>query len=162
MSNLEKNILVQEGGCANALEEAQTGRKSGNSIWFTKGGHVKPFKCGTPFVQEVYRAVDDYRNGRLLSERIAVDEVEMTVHDDWAFVGWYHPVDGDEKELYAPSVSVGDGEKKERLLLADEIEGFVPVRGHEYRLLVKRIYLADDPSSHHYEMVRMLDDKPSE
>ena len=145
-----------------ASGQAEGPARRDRGIWFTKGGHVKPFKCGTPFVQEVYRAVDDYRNGRPLPERIAVDEVEMTVHDDWAVVGWYHPVDGGEKALYAPSVSVGDEEKRERLLIADEIEGFVPVRGHEYRLLVKRIYLADDPSYHHYELVRMLDDIPSE
>ena len=38
------------------------------------------------------------------------------------------------------------------------IEGFIPARGHEYKLKVRRIYLARNPFYHHYELLEIISD----
>ena len=113
--------------------------------------------CGTPLLNKVDRAVDDFRNGRPVEEGITIDEVLMTVYDDWAFVGEMSTDDGD-LELYAPLVSVEGEGKTERLMMETDIEGFIPIRGHEYRLKVRRIYLAKNPFYHHHELLELISD----
>lgn len=113
--------------------------------------------CGTPFLMRVHQAVDDFREGRPVGEGITVDEVIMTVYDDWAFMGEMSTEDMDV-ELYAPLVSVEGENKTERLMMESDIEGFTPIRGHEYRLKVRRIYLTRDPFYHHYELLELISD----
>ena len=113
--------------------------------------------CGTPLLNKVDRAVDDFRNGRPVEGGISIDEVLMTVYDDWAFVGEMSTDDGDV-ELYAPLASVEGEVINERLMMETEIEGFIPIRGHEYRLKVRRIYLTRNPFYHHYELLEVISD----
>ncbi len=114
--------------------------------------------CGTPFLRELTQAVNDYKNGRSLGERISMDEIEMTVYDDWDVVGRYY-YEGLERDIYAPLISIEGEDGPERLLSDDEIYGFIPLRGHEYRLKVRRIYLIEHPFYHYYELIAVLDDK---
>ena len=113
--------------------------------------------CGTPFLMKVDNAVDDFRNGRPVEEGISIDEVVMTVFNDWAFVGEMSSDDGDVK-LYAPLISVEGENTTERLMMETDIEGFTPIRGHEYRLKVRRIYLTRNPFYHHYELIELISD----
>ena len=116
--------------------------------------------CGTPFLHELNQAVKNYENGRPLGERISMDVIEMTVYDDWAVVGAaYYPEKSSRVDIYAPLVSIEGDDKTERLLSDEEISGFTPLRGHEYRLMVRRIYLTEHPFYHYYELVAVLDDK---
>lgn len=45
------------------------------------------YGCGTPFVYALHHAVEDFKNGRPVREGITIDEVIMTLYDDWTFVG---------------------------------------------------------------------------
>ena len=115
-------------------------------------------RCGTPFLRKVHQAVDDFRNGRPLEEGISIDEVVLTVYDDWAFVGEMSTDEGWEK-LYAPLISVEGENTTELLMMESDIEGFTPLRGHEYRLKVRRIFLTRDPFYHHYELLELISDR---
>lgn len=113
--------------------------------------------CGTPLMYDLDTAVEDYKNGRLVGEGITVDEVEMTVLDDWENVGSMSSENG-WTAIYAPLVVV-PGERPERLMSDTDIDGFTPVRGHEYKLKVRRIYLNNNRLLYHYyEMLELQND----
>ena len=113
--------------------------------------------CGTPFLQELSRAVDGFKNDRPLSERVSMDEIDMTVYDDWDIVGVaYYPEETFGVDIYAPLISIEGEDKTERLLSEDEISGFTPLRGHEYRLKVRRFYLTEHPFYHYYELISVI------
>lgn len=116
-----------------------------------------PTRCGTPYVYAVHDAVEAFRNGRPVGDRITVDEVVMRVYDDWKLTGQMSN-DTEERDIYAPLVSVEGGNGTERLEMDTDIEGFTPIRGHEYRLKVRRIYLTGKPHYHHYELLELMSD----
>jgi len=105
----------------------------------------------------VNQAKDDFKNGRSVGEEITVDEVEMTFFDDWRLVGTTRNEAGEEVELYTPFF-FAEGDDFRRLFLPGDIDGFTPIKGHEYKLIVKRIYLTDQPFYHYYELIRVISD----
>lgn len=118
-------------------------------------------ECGTPFVNAVLRAVEDYNNGRQVSDGITVDEVEVIILDDWDETGCSFDDDG-PVPIYAPIMLVKGKNEPERLFEPTDIEGFTPIRGHEYKLLIRRIYLTRIPMYHHYELMELLSDKQTQ
>ena len=105
----------------------------------------------------VNQAKDDFKNGRSVGEEITVDEVEMTFFDDWRLVGTTRNEAGEEVELYTPFF-YAEGDDFWRLFLPGDIDGFTPVMGHEYKLMVRRIYLTDQPLYHYYKLIRVISD----
>ena len=115
--------------------------------------------CGTPMLMAVMDAVNAYRAGKPVGEGITVDEVEMTILDDWDEVGTFFEENG-PVTLYAPLILVEGEGKPERMFFDTDIEGFTPLRGHEYKLRVRRIYITNDRFfSHHYEILELLSDE---
>ncbi len=121
----------------------------------------KRFRCGTPFRQALHRAVQRFEDGEPIGKGFTVDNVEMTVLDDWEMVGYFIGTpDQDRVEIYAPLISV-NGET-ERLRCDDKIEGINLLRGHEYKMKVRRIYLTRNPFYHNYKMLELISDKATQ
>lgn len=104
---------------------------------------------GTPFLNLLYDAMEDFNNGRPVADGIVVDEVEMTIYDDWECVGRLSYGEGD-KDIYKPLVSVKGETKKQRLNWDVEFEGFTPQQGHEYVIRIRRFYFENDPWTDYY------------
>ena len=112
---------------------------------------------GTPLQSAVEDSVDDYKAGRPVGPGITVDEVDMTILDDWAIVGAIFNENG-PLDAYAPMLSV-PGEEPERMQFDWDIHGFTPIRAHEYKLRVRRFYLTNDRLMyHHYELLEIISD----
>ena len=115
--------------------------------------------CGTLDLYALDDAVEAYKAGEPIPEGITIDEVEMTVLDDWENVGSMSeencPVD-----LYAPLLSV-PGEKPERMMFDWDINGFKPERGHEYKLRVRRCYFTNGIRliTHQYDLIEVISDR---
>ena len=77
----------------------------------------------------------------------------MTVYDEWIEVGRL-----DDSVLYAPLFSIDGGDTKERFVRENGVDGFIPLRGHEYKLKVRRIYQTDNPHYHYYELLEVISD----
>ena len=121
----------------------------------------KRLKCGMPLRQVLHRAVKRFENGEPIGEGFTVDYVEMTVLDNWKMVGYYIGTpDQDGVEIYAPLILV-NGET-ERLRGDDKIEGINLLRGHEYKMKVRRIYLTRNPFYHNYKMLELISDKATQ
>ncbi len=121
----------------------------------------KRFRCGTPFLRSLHRAVKRFEDGEPIGEGFTVDYVEMTVLDDWEMVGYYIGTPNQDRvEIYAPLISV-NGET-ERLRGDDKIEGIKLLRGHEYKMKVRRIYLTQTPLYHNYKMLELISDKATQ
>ena len=118
------------------------------------------FKCGTPYLQSLHRAVKKFEDGEAVDDGFTVDEVEMAVLDDWERVGCMSTKDQGWVDIFAPLIAV-DG-ITERLLGDDEIEGFKPLRGHEYRIKVRRFYITEEPFYHVYKMLDIIYDKSTQ
>lgn len=115
-------------------------------------------KCGTPFMNERSKAIEAYRSGQPYESHIMVDEVVLIVYDDWRLTGHMFMTDGSEEPIYAPRVDVEGSEKDILLTTKDEIEGFIPQRGHNYRLRARRFQLIRDRFYKRYELLKVLDD----
>ncbi len=115
------------------------------------------YGCGTPLIKSVDRAIRDFREGRPVCKGITVDEVVMTVYDEWRLVG-RRCCDSVETDIYAPMFSINDGKKSEHMIDDTDIEGFKPVRGHKYKLRVRRIFITNNTLYHHYELVDLIND----
>ena len=118
--------------------------------------------CGTGLFTQLNTAMDAYHNQQPLSENVVVDEVIMHVYDEWTKVGVMYSNDNEEGEdVVTPRISI-DGETTEvQLYLPDEINNFLPQRGHEYELLVRRFRLKTHLNSSHYvkyELIRIICD----
>ncbi len=113
--------------------------------------------CGTPFLNELYRAIENYHKGLPVGDRISVDEVILTVSSEWKCVGNMITEDG-TKDLYAPTVDVENGERDIQILFPDEIKGFLPVRGHSYRIKARRFQVIPAPDYCRYELLEVLSD----
>lgn len=118
-------------------------------------------ECGTPLLNAVYDAVEDFKNGRPVGEGITVDEVQVIIVDDWAETGCTFDDNG-PVPIYAPLMLVNGESKPERLFQPTDIDGFTPARGHEYQLRIRRIYLTNEPFYHNYEMLELISDKPTQ
>ena len=116
------------------------------------------WKCGTPFIQEVNRAVENYHAGLPVDSGVSIEEIILLVHDDWRCTGHMFNTDGTEEDIYAPRVDVEGGEQDILMILKDEIDGFVPERGHSYRLRVRRFQVTREPSHNRYELLEILND----
>ena len=125
--------------------------------YFKGSVHSEPYvKCGTTDLDAVYQASKDFKAGRPLEEGINVDEVEITVYDEWDNCGLY--LDGGVA-LQSPVFKVDGDEMAQRMFSEDDIEGFTPVRGHEYRIRIRRFYLDYHPwMNHHYELLEVISD----
>lgn len=121
----------------------------------------RSFKCGTPFEYEVSRAVEAFHAGKPVSPSIAIEEVILIVHDDWREVGYVFNPDGTEGPIYAPRVDVEGGEEDILIIFKYDIKGFIPERGHSYRLRVRRFQVIREPSHNRYELLEILSDIPT-
>ncbi|MBQ7421615.1 MAG: hypothetical protein IJV27_05715 [Prevotella sp.] len=115
------------------------------------------FESGTLLSSAVYDAVEDFHSGRPIEEDITVDEVEVSILDDWAVTGSSFEDNG-PVDIYAPLMLVKGEDAPERLFMPSDISGFTPERGHEYKLLIRRFYLTNDPFYHDYEMIKLISD----
>ena len=61
-------------------------------------------------------------------------------------------------DIYAPLTAV-KGEEPLRLWFPEDIEGFTPVRGHQYLIQVRRFYWYENRSHYRYELLKVLEDK---
>ena len=118
-------------------------------------------KCGTPLREELSKAVKAYRSGQPYESHITIDEVVLIVHDDWKLTGHMFKTDGSIEHIYTPRVDVEGGEEDILLTVVDEIEGFVPQRGHNYRLRTRRFQLNRDRFYKRYELLKIIDDTQS-
>lgn len=112
-------------------------------------------ECGTPLLNAVYDAVEDFKNGRPAGEGITVDEVEVFILDDWAETGCTFDDNG-PVSIYAPLMLVYGEKKTERLFQLTDIDGFSPERGHEYQLKIRRFFLTNNPFYHYYELIKLI------
>lgn len=134
--------------------------RGGAFTFFTKSNEIFSGSgyCATPFYDEIHDAVENYHNGRPVGDRVTVDEVQVRVLDEWKRVG-AAVCDGKESDISVPCL-VAEGETAPMEMSDEEdIEGFIPERGHEYLLRVRRIFLTEDPFFHHYELMELISDK---
>ena len=129
-----------------------------NELWDLDWNHIAHFECGTPFLNALYRDIERYRRGEPFQNGTVMDEVEFVVYDDWDKVGRRWTEERGDEDIFSPLISMA-GEEPDRLLSEDEIDGFIPERGHEYKLLVRRFYYARNPVYHKYELIEILEDK---
>ncbi len=116
------------------------------------------WKCGTPFEQEVSQAVKNFHAGLPVDSRVSVEEIILIVHDDWRRTGHMFNTDGTEEDIYTPRVDVEGGEQDILMIFKDDIDGFVPERGHSYRLRVRRFQIIREPFHNRYELLEILYD----
>lgn len=109
-------------------------------------------------MKEVYRAVKNYHAGLPVDPGVSIEEIILLVHDDWRCTGHMFNTDGTEEDIYTPRVDVEGGEQDILLVLKDDIDGFVPERGHSYRLRVRRFQVTREPSYNRYELLEILND----
>lgn len=138
------------------LSKSPAWAEGGIFTFDTKSNPMFKYTCLTPFYSELYDAVEDYRNGRPLGDRITIDDVEITVLDEWAWARSTQDEDGKWIDIDAPYIIV-NGEKT-RFIEDEGIEGFTPERGHEYRLKVRRIFITTQPEFCHYILLEQLED----
>ena len=116
----------------------------------------RSFFCGTGCFQALYRAQKEFHQGLPTGDSVIVEDVKMTVFDDWAKVGTLFPIGGEPVDVICPRVHI-DGEAEDsRLMTPDEIKGFLPERGQEYRLLVRRFSYRSDPFYRLFELIEVL------
>ena len=118
---------------------------------------AKNFRCGTGITSQIDKSFKNYHEGLPIEEGVVVDEVEMTVHDDWKQTGTTWDKEGKETIISAPLISV-KGEEPMRLMFPEDIEGLTPIRGHEYHIQVRRFYWHNDPCNYRYELLKVLED----
>ena len=108
--------------------------------------------------RQIDKSFKNYHEGLPVQNYVIVDEVEMKVLDDWKETGRTWDKDDNVISIMAPLTSV-DGEEPLRLMFPSDIEGLTLVRGHEYRIRVRRFYWYDDPYMYRYELLSILEDK---
>lgn len=119
---------------------------------------IEAHQCGTPFYYELSKAVDSFKAGKPVGDRITVDEVEVKVMNDWRYAGTSMYKDS-IREIYVPCLEVEGETSPMKMLDEDDIVGFIPERGHEYLLKVRRIFITKEPFYHHYELLEIIEDK---
>ena len=117
-------------------------------------------ECGTPLVNAVLDAVDNYHAGRPVVDGITVDEVEVTIMDDWAETGCTFDDNG-PVPIYAPLILVHGESKPKRLFQPTDIDGFTPERGYEYQMKIRRFFLTNNPFYHQFELIELIKDTKS-
>ncbi|MBQ6953192.1 MAG: hypothetical protein IJP81_04715 [Bacteroidales bacterium] len=153
MESLEKDFLHPGPSLFSIMKK--TLRKSNRGISFLD--EEIGIECGTPLLNAVYDAVEDFKNGRPVGKGITIDEVEVAILDDWAITGGITDNNG-PVDFYAPLMIVKGESKPERLFEATDIDGFTPERSHEYQLLIRRFYLTNNPFYHQYELLKVIND----
>ena len=121
---------------------------------------AKKHPCGTCIHRQIDNSVKNYHEGLPVRDGVVVDEVEMTVYDDWELTATIYKEDENDIDIYAPLTAV-KGEEPLRLWFPEDIEGFTPIRGHEYHIKVRRFYWYNDRIMYHYELLKVLEDKSS-
>ena len=119
---------------------------------------IRSFKCGTPFENELCRAVENYHAGRPVDPGVSVKEVILIVHDEWREIGYMQNPDGTGETLYYPRVDIEGGEENIFILSLRDLQGFVPERGHRYRLRVRHFQVIREPDHNRYEFLETLED----
>lgn len=119
---------------------------------------IKNHPCGTCIQRQIDNSVKNYHEGLPVRDGVVVDEVEMTVYDDWEHTATTWDDDDNEIIICSPLTSV-KGEEPMRLLFPEDIEGFTPVRGHQYLIQVRRFYWYENRSHYRYELLKVLEDK---
>ena len=119
-------------------------------------------RCGTGVVNQLYKARKDFDKGLPLSENVIVDEVEMLVFDEWTKVGRKHTRTENEdvvEDIITPRIEIVGENRDVQLLSPDEIHGFLPLHGHEYRLLVRRFQIRNSSFDNaQYDLIRVISD----
>lgn len=116
------------------------------------------FVCGTSSLQELNEAAFAYHEGKPLGDHIVLDEVIMSIHDDWRDVGTLIS-DGEETPVFTPKVVIENENVDTVLFSPDEINGFIPLRGHYYQLRVRRFRCNSAPFYCRYELIEVISDQ---
>lgn len=115
--------------------------------------------CGTPFLQSLDCAVNRYKKGEPIGDGFTVEEVEMKVSSEWSYNGRSYRGETGWVNIETPLVTFSG--KTEHLEEVNEIEGFTPLRGHEYRLMVRLFYITNNSFYHRYELIKVISDNPT-
>lgn len=121
----------------------------------------RDFKCGTPLVDALNKAVEAYHQGLPLGDRAFVDEVVLAIHGEWHKVGDYYSEEEGSRDIILPYVDIEGGEKGIFLNAVnpeDIVSGFLPERGHSYRVKVRRISIDHMDAYSRYELIEVLDE----
>ena len=119
---------------------------------------IKP-SCGWLDSQALNRAIKDYHQGLPLNVGAFVDDIILVFHDDWRKVGRCDYADGRSQDIILPRVDVEGGEKDiflDAINPEDIIDGFIPERGHNYRVKVRRISIDHSDLNSKYELLEVL------
>lgn len=118
-------------------------------------------KCGTPLVDALNKAVEAYHQGLPFDEGAFVDEVVLVIHGEWHKAGSYYSEEEGARDIILPYVDVEEGEKGIFLNAVnpeDIVPGFLPERGHSYRVKVHRISIDRMDDYSRYELIEVLDE----
>ena len=121
--------------------------------------HIRHPRCGTGALCKLYDAKKAFHSGLPVSDDIIIDEVQITIFDDWRKVGELYPVNGPKEDVITPRISVEGAPDDNLMLDIDEIDGFIPKRGHEYVLLARRFRLKSWESYRLLEFLSLVSEK---
>ena len=117
---------------------------------------IRRIKCGTGAIKQLVEAKDAFHHGEIPKDNVAIDEIEMTVYNEWETVGSMMNGRGEFLDIITPRIKIDGEEEDTHLLSQDEIEGFIPEKGYEYKLKVRRFMLKSDPFHCMYELFKVI------
>jgi len=170
----ERRIRAMIGMCPNIMapdeEQMRKILLSPSPGWTRRGltprTKANPFReesfmiCGTPFLQSLDCAVERYKNGESIGDGFTVEDVEMHVSAEWSYNQRTYRGENGWVNIETPLVTFNG--KTEHLEDVNEIEGFTPLRGHEYRLIVRIFYITNNSMYHRYELKELISDKATD
>lgn len=121
----------------------------------------QPFERDATCMNELDDAVDAFHKGHTVNPRVSVDEVVLFISQAWKLVGQTFHDDGSEERTYVPLVVV-QGEENVLMWSAEDIIGFIPQKGHAYRIRARRYKLLPKPMYSRYEFLERLSEWPIE
>ena len=113
--------------------------------------------CGTPFLQELNRGIENYHKGIPISERIEVKELEVFVPRYRKSVADLVSPFGEEMIDSQVEIEGLDGECP--IYNPKHIRGFFPEEGHEYLIKVRRYKLKNISGYYKYELIETIKDE---
>lgn len=117
--------------------------------------------CGTPLMEDLFDAQEAFHAGLPVENGVLVEEIVLRFHADWKLRGRSSTMEGWE-EIYFPRTDVEGEEEDIPMLSLESIDGFIPERGHTYRLRVRRFSIDRDPIYSEYELLEVLSDELAE
>ena len=112
--------------------------------------------CGTPFLQELDKGIENYHKGIPISERVIIKELEVFIPRDRRRVADLVSPYGEEIIDSQVEIEGMDGECP--IYNPEVIRGFFPEEGHEYLIKVRLFKLKTAWSFYRYELVDIIKD----